>query len=531
MMAGAPPIPSGNPLPEAKKPAAPPAKTTPAAKAEKKTEPPADPAAAAKHYLDAMTRALGGEEKLKALHSLHIDYLAVINMLAQSERPEGPYLQRFQQISEDADLTNRRYRFGLQERWFAQPKWSDNILIADASAMAALSGEQQLQAPQALFQDFNELWMFRPERLAATALEGKNLKTEDPLEFQGSPHVTVAFTTASGLPARILISKDTTLPSAVEWTTTRPSDSEWYVWGDIHMRLRFGLWQLDTGGILYPLEWELQRNGRVHTAWCVTGMTFNPTLADSQLTLDGTVAKMFQAFGTFSMDNVELGLPNSPTRSLTSKVVYIPGHAGVTLIHQDDGVVVIDPVISNGYTRKIIEEAGWRFKDVPLKAVVSTSDSWDGNGGLREYVAAGVPVYALQINKPFIEGILNSPHTLHPDSLAQRPKAPVLNWVPQRTSVGAGATKIELIPVRGSAGERLMMVYFPEQKALYASALVNKLPDKSYYMPSYLGEVIQAVQREHLDVETVFGMRLDPVQYSDIVQAYNRVAAPPTAAK
>lgn len=61
------------------------------------------------------------------------------------------------------------------------------------------------------------------------------------------------------------------------------------------------------------------------------------------------------------------------------------------------------------------------------------------------------------------------------------------------------------------------MVYFPERRLLYASDTLVVNGDHTIYDPELTHEVVQAVGREHLVVETVYAMHQAPVPWSDVV--------------
>ena len=67
---------------------------------------------------------------------------------------------------------------------------------------------------------------------------------------------------------------------------------------------------------------------------------------------------------------------------------------------QSDGIVILEAPISGLYTQGVIEEARKRYPGAPVKAVLSTSDSWPHTGGVRSAVAQGLPVYILDLNRP-----------------------------------------------------------------------------------------------------------------------------------
>jgi hypothetical protein len=158
--------------------------------------------------------------------------------------------------------------------------------------------------------------------------------------------------------------------------------------------------------------------------------------------------------------------------------------------------------------------------------VVTTSDSWPHIGGLREYVARGIPVYALDLNRPILERLTAAPHTLEPDALARQPQQPHWHVVSGKTVVGDGANRIELYPVGGESSERMMMAYLPEQRLLYGSDLVQGAQaDGSFFMPQYLSELMDAVGRNQLEPATVFAMHTGATAWGKVTGAVANASA------
>src|ERR1035438_3007706 len=114
------------------------------------------------------------------------------------------------------------------------------------------------------------------------------------------------------------------------------------------------------------------------------------------------------AFAARAGKTVDARAPNvSGASEITPGVVLIPGSWNTTLIRQDDGIVVLEAPISSGYSAKVLEFAQSKFPGVPIKAVIMTSDSWPHIGGVREYVAGGIPVYVLDRAVPLIQRFVN----------------------------------------------------------------------------------------------------------------------------
>src|SRR5206468_1361863 len=132
--------------------------------------------------------------------------------------------------------------------------------------------------------------------------------------------------------------------------------------------------------------------------------------------------------------------------------------------------------LTSSYSTKVIEDARHRFGGTVIKGVIGTSDAWPHLGGLREYAARGVPIYALDLNLPIIQRLLDARYATDPDRLARQPKAPRFRIVSAKTVVGQGASRLEIYPLRTVTGERQMMIYWPAHQLLYTSDLFTLLP-------------------------------------------------------
>lgn len=60
--------------------------------------------------MHAAIEKMGGEEKLRGVKSVQIDGVGHTYFVEQSERPEGPWIVDYQQISEQRDYDKNRLR-------------------------------------------------------------------------------------------------------------------------------------------------------------------------------------------------------------------------------------------------------------------------------------------------------------------------------------------------------------------------------------------------------------------------------------
>ena len=73
-----------------------------------------------------------------------------------------------------------------------------------------------------------------------------------------------------------------------------------------------------------------------------------------------------------------------------------------------------------------------------------------------------------------------------------------------------------------------MMVYFPEHKLLYGSDPFQWDGEK-YFYPQTVWELMHAVEREKLVVDTFFMMHIGPTKWSELPKAIEEAEKPATA--
>lgn len=482
----------------------------------------------ARSQVRAAAEAMGGEARLRALTSLRIQGIGHWNLVEQSERPEPPWLTMYEQLDETRDLRRGRLRQRSEGRGALLDAWQSFTLILADDVVAGERGGKMGPAGAAQLQDMRERLLLAPERVLLTALGAAELRTEPDEVLQDAPHHVVSFHQGRAR-IRLFLHANTRLPTAVELTEAYPEDFFWSVWGDVRTRILFQAWSLEPGGLLYPHQWDRERNGQLVQSFTVTNVTLNAPLSEADFTLPDDVKKGFAARKATKLEELPLVRPGTPPVELAPGVVQFAGSWNVTLVKQEDGVVVIEGPISAGYSARVLDEAARRFPGAPVKAVVSTSDAWPHVGGLREYVARGIPLRVLDLNVPLINRLLAAPHTLTPDALAKAPRTPTLQPIGARTVLGTGKNRLELIPLRTETGERMMLVWLPEHRLLYTSDMVQPVPSGGFFHVVQVAEVLDAAAREKLRPVRAFGMHLGPTDWSALATAVEKARAPAPA--
>lgn len=470
----------------------------------------------ARGEVNAAIQAMGGEAVLKSVHSIQYSAVGHRNMLEQSLRPDGPWWQDYFQETLTRDFAGQRLRLSQSARGYSSSQWwlqrdswdGGTDIVYSGGALAAVSGGKFGLISNNYLQFSQEQLALDPVQLLLTAATSPDLHSEADRQFHGFTHHVVGWSW-QGMPLHLLLNGYTDLPEALEWTSPYPYNTFWNVWGDVKSQLVFGMWALEPDGLRYPRQWSLTRNGVEDSDVSITSLTVNPSLQDMVLSIPDEVQKDSLAHQRM-VDDRPLGYSGSgPATELAPGVLHIPAAWNVNLIHQTDGIVVLEGPVSNGYSRKVMDEVQRRYPDQPIKAVITTSDSWPHIGGLREYAARGIPIYAPDLNREVLERLFDAPHTLRPDTQQQHPRKPKVEYIAKRTTLGTGPDRVELIPYRSETGERQMLVYFPEYKLLYTSDLFAPDTATTWFTPEYLLELRQTLDREQLDVDQVFGMHYD----------------------
>lgn len=455
--------------------------------------------------IETALNALGGREKIVNIQNLQFSGYGYHNALEQSERFEGPYIPSNFAFQNIFDFKDTLAQYASSEQVFTfQSKFK---YLIDKSALALIVQGKPTPWPQdQTAQDdlfLNPLaLLFRAERAPSLRLLGDSV-------VQRVPHKRILFSW-NDHPVVISINSDTYLPTLVEIEKTY-SDSFLGVWGDLKKVVHYSFWDLLDNGVHYPLQKDIYFMGKLWESSVITQIKINqPLLADS---LRIPSAAKSAALDITKSTSVQLKKMMESKSEIAKDIWLIPGYCNSTVIRQSDGIVIVEAPNTSDNTDLIIEQVKSLFPTLPIKNIVTTSDAWLHCGGVRS-AAANSSVVALKGNQAIIEELLQANYKSNPDRWQKmRKKKASITYVDKRSPFGTGVNRFEAIPYRTEAGERMMMVYFPQHKLLYASDLLQP----GNWEKHYTLEVIQAVTREKLEVDLVYAMHMKPTKYQDIL--------------
>jgi glyoxylase-like metal-dependent hydrolase (beta-lactamase superfamily II) len=359
---------------------------------------------------------------------------------------------------------------------------------------------------------------FAAHRLVLAALDAKDLRSLPDVTLHAEQYHVVTFTVGSR-PVRLFLNPYTNLPGAAEWTRSYPENIYWRGWGDVRNHVEFTNYSLLPGGIRLPAQYDLIRNDQPSQSELILKYDLNPRVAADAFAIAPEVRSTYEQRKAAMAEGPPLGKP-LPLVEGDESLVQFRGAWNCAVVQQPDGLVIIEAPIGPAHTKALLAEAKKRYPNTPIKAVITTSDSWPHYAGIREVVANGIPIYAADLNRNILTRFLNAPYKQTPDTLAQSPKAPKITWVSQKTVIGAGANRLEVYPMRNASGERMLMVYMPDHKLLYTSDLLQPgQDDRPFFFMEYVRESADASAREHLAPEKFFGMHMPLGPWSTVTKA------------
>lgn len=137
-----------------------------------------------------------------------------------------------------------------------------------------------------------------------------------------------------------------------------------------------------------------------------------------------------------------------------------------------DQVVVIEAPLNDDRSLAVLAKVNELFPGKSIR-LVPTHYHFDHSGGIRTYVAWGLPIVTTPGNKAFMEKMAAAPHTIRPDSLSRDPKKANVETFTKKKVFSDGARTLELHDVGPNPHVAEMIVaYLPKEKLLFVADLL-----------------------------------------------------------
>jgi glyoxylase-like metal-dependent hydrolase (beta-lactamase superfamily II) len=203
-----------------------------------------------------------------------------------------------------------------------------------------------------------------------------------------------------------------------------------------------------------------------------------------------------------------------------------PNGEGSILVEFKDYVVMVEAPGGDAVTTASIAAAQRLAPNKPIKYVINSHHHADHAGGMRAYVAEGIPIITHETHRKYYEEqIFKNPHSLNPDRLARMPRAPMLETMKDKRVLTDGNMTLEIYLMRDQPhAEGLLMIYEPKDKLLMqADAYIPRPGAPPLPAPSpYTTNLVDNISRLKLNVDRVVHIHGGTSPYSDVLAAAGR---------
>jgi glyoxylase-like metal-dependent hydrolase (beta-lactamase superfamily II) len=449
--------------------------------------------------------AIGGEQAVRGVTSAVSEINSVSYQLGQEETPLSPprLTISFNRVAYDFD--GGRLAISSESRPFAGPPLRARRVVAGGAGMVVNNTNASPDSPAGVAAVERGM-RTTPVQLLRTALESpgtlrpataKRWRGEvmDGVRMAGRDTVVMYFDRGSGL------------LTVVETVTDDP------ILGDRRTATWYTRWQ-DADTVKMPRQIDTEVNGRVIQSQLVTAVSVNDALADS----------------TFAMpDSIRSRASRGPATPAPIAVTLAEIAPGVwraeggshfsLVVEQPDRLVVVEAPLNAQRSRAVLDTLRSRFPSKRVGLVVNTHHHWDHAGGVREYMASGVPVATHRRNVDFVRQIAAATKTVARDAISRGRAAPAVTAVGDSLALGSGASRVVLHRLPSTHAEGILAAYVPNARILFVADVLS--PGAN--LPKIGSEEVAAlVASRALGVDRVVGAHGGIAAWADVQRAAAR---------
>jgi glyoxylase-like metal-dependent hydrolase (beta-lactamase superfamily II) len=141
----------------------------------------------------------------------------------------------------------------------------------------------------------------------------------------------------------------------------------------------------------------------------------------------------------------------------------------------DDFVLLAEAPVGSETSERVLEKVRELAPGKPVRYLVQSHHHSDHIGGIRTYVAEGTTILTGATAKPLIEKIAAAPFILDPDRLQRSPRAPKIEVVEERRTIGDGRREAVILNIGPNPHARdMLIVHLPKEKILWQSDMINE---------------------------------------------------------
>lgn len=405
-------------------------------------------------------QAMGGEAAVRGLRNKTIDFYSTNFQLGQEETPLSPPRATINYGRIITDYAGTRQLTTQEARVLTGAVNRQRRIVTGGIGMTETNGTPAMDPPGAVVAATRGMAL-QPERYLLTALDNPGgLSALAPRTFRGETMNGVRYGIAADT-MNLWFDRPTGLVVVSEFIT---DDG---VLGDRRTLTWYTRWQ-DASGVLLPRQVDTEVNGRILSHNVVGTLNVNQPLDESQFTIPDSLAARAQR-----------GPPPPPVMTVTLAELA-PGvwraeggtHHSLVL-EQGTGLLVVEGPLGALRSNAVLDTLRNRFPGKRVTAVVATHHHWDHSGGLRAYMARGIPVVSHPRNQAFVRGVGTAAKSVTPDAVARGTAKPV-SWASgDSLALGSGSTRVILFPIASDHVEGILAAWVPAAGIVFTSDILS----------------------------------------------------------
>jgi hypothetical protein len=453
--------------------------------------------------------AVGGQERLEAIKGMTLNATRTTPMDAVASQDEAPPMI-FDRVTDQMDFGAMTLKETSSLNFTGLPSDINSISVYTPQGGYTDSAGNLAPLDPTFVYRAQDLFLTHPLLALLSAARDQNAQLERTESVSGSSCTWIAFT-AGSVPMKICVNESSKLPVALEIKRNYPQDDYTSLWGTFVTRYTFTNWTIEPNGVFFPRTWREETGHGENSIIYVQNISFS-TKTSAPLAVPDNFKQAFTK--TMSRTPTEQAAENYGTgepKDLGDGIYVLPGKLymrNVLLIRQADGVVIVEAPVSPENSAFVRSQAAKLFPGTKVKALISTDNIWGHVAGVAGYGDPGISLYVLDRNVDLVTRLMEAGGT----------KSGNIRSVAAKTTIGSGANAVEVIPYRTAYGAKMMAVYLPDKKLLWASDLFLPKPWQPEFQTEHLWEIRSLINREQLKVERVMGDHRPPEEWAVVVK-------------
>lgn len=415
----------------------------------------------ARSLLDSVAETHGGAENIDSIRSIDITWKGKRIWRNQSPSPDPPYTKTNEERRIVIDMDNERVVQEMRGAFVGGGiylargvKNKDNYFL--------LSMEDSLVFHQDRFglANYERLFRLSPNLILKQALkQASTLRLLGEERIDGNTYTVMSFVWDDD-PVSIYINKDTHRLYKLQRTIADATT------GDTTVDEIFPDYT-EKQGLLVPTS-------RRRTIGSVPVLDFDKVETSLNQTVDSTLFDQPSYYRPYIPESQS---PEPRVNQISSNLyIYEDPIRGYNTLFADFGdyIFVMEPPLSSSVSEPRIDKIKETIPDKPIRFIGVTHFHSDHSGGLRPFIAEGATLVTTKNNREFFEDMVNSPFTLNPDRLSQKPMPLQFRFVEdhQELETDGNAVWFYHLPPYGHARE-MLVAWFPDPGFLFTGDLIH----------------------------------------------------------